>query len=167
LAAQQLVVAADADLARSKRQAEQTVVTAEADSRQRTLAGRGEAQRVIQIGLSEATVLLRKIASFGDPRLYALAVVAEQMAHSSQPLVPERVFVASGGKEDGTVGGAAGMLGLLVSLLVGEKSGFQLTDSPELGNLKELSDRITREALESLQQPAAARDAVAQLLQVA
>src|SRR4029077_20272007 len=42
--AEQLIVAADADLARSKLQAEQTIVTAEAESRQRTLAGRGEAQ---------------------------------------------------------------------------------------------------------------------------
>src|SRR5699024_499650 len=69
--AEQTVVAADAELARSRRAAEQTIVTAEAESRQRVLAGRGEAQRVIQVGLSEAAVLLRKVASMGDPRLYA------------------------------------------------------------------------------------------------
>ena len=97
--AEMVVVAADAELARSRRQAEQTVLTAEAESQQRVLAGRGEAQKVMQVGLSEASVLLRKMASFGDPRLYALSVVAEQLTHSSQPLVPERVFVAGG---DGT-----------------------------------------------------------------
>jgi uncharacterized membrane protein YqiK len=153
-AAEQTVVNADAELARSRRAAEQTVITAQAESQQRILAGRGEAQRVMQVGLSEASVLLRKIASFGDPRLYALSIVAEQLAHSSQPLVPERVFVAGGGKEDGVAGGSAGMVGLLLSLLVGEKSGFQLTDSAELGNLKEFSDRMTREVMESLQQSA-------------
>src|SRR5262249_41625784 len=63
--AEQTVVNADAELARARRQAEQTVVTAEAESRQRVLAGRGEAQRVMQVGLSEAAVLMRKIASFG------------------------------------------------------------------------------------------------------
>ena len=48
----------------------------------------------MQIGLSEAAVLMRKIASFGDPRLYALALVAGHLSHSAQPLVPSRVFVS-------------------------------------------------------------------------
>jgi hypothetical protein len=151
--AEQVVVAADAELARSRRQAEQTVVTAEADSRQRTLAGRGEAQRVMQVGLSEASVLMRKIASFGDPRLYALSVVADQLAHSSQPLVPERVFMA-GGSGEGAVGAgsAAGMLGMLINLLVAEKSGFHPVDAGEVAGLKEFSERMAREAMESMQQ---------------
>src|SRR5207302_6503905 len=86
----------EADLARARKQAEQLVVTATAESQQRVLAGRGEGSRVLQIGLSEAAVLLRKVGSYGDPRLYALAQAADQLAHSSQPLVPERVFVAGG-----------------------------------------------------------------------
>ncbi len=147
--AQTVVVAADAELARSRRQAEQTVLTAEADSKQRQLAGRGEAQRVMQIGLSEASVLLRKVASFGDPRLYALSVVAEQLTHSTQPLVPERVFVAGG---DGQAGGSGGMLSMLLNLLVAEKSGFLPVDSAELAGLKEVSERLAREAAESVQQ---------------
>jgi uncharacterized membrane protein YqiK len=151
--AEQVVVAADAELARSRRAAEQTVVTAEAESQQRVLAGRGEAQRVMQIGLSEASVLMRKIASFGDPRLYALSIVTEQLTHSSQPLVPERVFVASAdGQSSGTSGGASGMLGMLLNLLVAEKSGFQPVDVGESSGLKEISERLTRDALESLRQ---------------
>src|SRR5205085_1345688 len=86
----------DADLSRARKQAEQTVVTAQAESQQRILAGRGEGARTLQIGLSEASVLLRKIGSFGDPRLYALSVVAEHLSKSSQPLVPERVFMTGG-----------------------------------------------------------------------
>src|SRR5205807_8096766 len=101
---------------------------------QRVLAGRGEGSRTLQIGLSEAAVLLRKIGSFGDPRLYALSLVAEHMAHSSQPLVPERVFVAGAGGngENGHgpgAGASQGMLGLLINLLVAEKSGFQVSDT--------------------------------------
>jgi uncharacterized membrane protein YqiK len=153
--AEQTVVNADAELARARRQAEQTVVLAQAESQQKILAGRGQAQSVMQVGLSEAAVLLRKIASFGDPRLYALSVVTEQLTHSAQPLVPERVFMAGGtGDQAPGGGGASGMLGMLLSLLVAEKSGFQPVDAVELGGLKEVGDRMTHEALEALKQGA-------------
>ena len=86
----------EAALARARKQAEQMVVTAQAESQQRVLAGRGEGSRLLQVGLSEASVLLRKIQSYSDPRLFALAMVAERLAESKQPLVPERVFMAGG-----------------------------------------------------------------------
>jgi uncharacterized membrane protein YqiK len=153
----------EADLARARKQAEQTVVTAQAESQQRVLAGRGEGSRTLQIGLSEAAVLLRKIGSFGDPRLYALSLVAEHLAHSSQPLVPERVFVAgAGGNGSGENGHDAsqGMLGLLINLLVAEKSGFQLAEGSGMGALKDFADRMTKEAMESMQQAATGPAAV-------
>ena len=87
----------EAALARARKQAEQLVVTAQAESQQRILAGKGEGSRILQVGLSEASVLLRKIQSFSDPRLYAFSQVSEQLSQSSQPLVPERVFIAGGG----------------------------------------------------------------------
>jgi uncharacterized membrane protein YqiK len=147
----------DADLARARKQAEQLVVTAQAESQQRVLAGRGEGSRTLQIGLSEAAVLLRKIGSFGDPRLYALSLVADQLSHSTQPLVPERVFVAGGNGNTenghGTGAGAAqGMLGLLINLLVAEKSGFEMSDSGSMASLKDFADRMTKEAMDSMQQ---------------
>jgi uncharacterized membrane protein YqiK len=145
----------EADLARARKQAEQLVVTAQAESQQRVLAGRGEGSRILQVGLSEASVLLRKIGSFGDPRLYALQLVAEHLAHSSQPLVPERVFMAGAQGENGQAASASqGLLGLLISLLVAEKSGFQLSDSAGMAGLQEFADRMTREAMESMQQSA-------------
>jgi hypothetical protein len=107
----------------------------------------------MQIGLSEASVLMRKIGSFGDPRLYALSIVAEQLAHSSQPLVPERVFVAGTDGKEGGNSSFSGMLGMLINLLVAEKSGFQLTDTAEVSGLKEFGERLVREAMESVQQP--------------
>jgi uncharacterized membrane protein YqiK len=150
--AEQLVVGADAELARSRRQAEQTVVLAQAESQQRVLAGRGEAQRLLQVGLSEALVLVRKIGSFGDPRLYALSGVAEHLAHSSQPLVPERVFVAGAADGASGAGGPGGMLSLLVSLLVAEKAGMPAGDGLDNPGLKELGERLTRQAMETLLQ---------------
>jgi hypothetical protein len=152
--ADQTVVIADAELARARRQAEQTVVTAQAESQQRVLSGRGEAQRVLQVGLSEALVLVRKIASFGDPRLFALSGVAERLSQSNQPLVPERVFVAgTGGDSAAGAGGAGGMLGLLINLLVAEKTGFQPGNGDgEPAGLKDMAERLTREAMDSLQQ---------------
>lgn len=152
--AEQTIVAADAELAQSRRKAEQTVVLAEAESQQRILAGKGEAQKVMQIGLSEASVLLRKVASYGDPRLYALALVSEQLAQSTQPLVPERLFVA-GGSDGASTGGQTGqgLMGLLISLLVAEKSGFDVSKSEELNELKQFSDRMVQEAMQNMTPP--------------
>ena len=153
---QKRILQADADLVRAKRQAEQTVVTAEAEAKQRTLAGKGEASRLMQIGLSEASVLLRKIGSYGDPRLYAVSQVAEHLSHSQQPLVPERMFVAGSANGDGHLNGASnGMLGMLFSLLVAEKSGFKLADDdPQLKSLRDYADKLTKDSLAVLDEPA-------------
>src|SRR5262249_28630778 len=124
--------------------------TAQAEAQQRVLAGRGEGSRTLQVGLSEAAVLLRKISSFGDPRLYALSLVAEQMANSTQPLVPERVFVAGANGE--SRGAHHGLLGMLITLLVAEKSGFQFSNGEGVADLKEFAERMTRDAMASVQQ---------------
>lgn len=145
--AEQTVVTAEAELARSRRQAEQTVLAAEAESKKSELAGRGEGRRVMQVGLSEATVLLRKIGSFGDPRLYALSVAADKLSKSSQPLVPERLFVTGGGDDKN----GQGMIGLLIDLLTAEKSGFKPADDAESADLKKLAEKMSSEAVTSLQ----------------
>jgi uncharacterized membrane protein YqiK len=160
--AEKQIVMADANLAQSRRQAEQTVVLAEAESKQLALAGRGEAQRVMQVGLSEATVLSRKVHSYGDPRLYALQQVGSQLAKSSQPLVPERVFLA-GGMETRSVsergseihGGGAlattGLVGLLLQTLLAERTTFAAAEpNGELAPLNELANRLTSEAMANM-----------------
>jgi uncharacterized membrane protein YqiK len=149
----------EAALARAKKQAEQMVVTAQAESQQRVLAGRGEGSRILQVGLSEASVLLRKIQSYSDPRLYALSTAAAQLSRSNQPLVPERVFVAPGagggaGADGSTSTASQGVLGLLISLMVAEKSGFQLTENGSASALQEFADRMAKQAMESMQQAA-------------
>jgi hypothetical protein len=158
--AEQTIVVADAELARSRREAEQTVVLAEASAQRDQLAGRGESQKIAQVGLAEASVLLRQIASYGDPRLYALARVSENLSNSAQPLVPERMFVA-GASSNGDGNGAApngtsGLLGVLISLLVAEKSGFQLgIDTPEMKELKAHAEKLVAASTPSVKLPEA------------
>ena len=148
----------EADLAQARKRAEQLLVMARADSQQRILAGKGEGARVLQTGLAEASVLLRKIGSFGDPRLYALLAAAEKLSNSSQPLVPERLFMAASAGENGHAGGAGqGLLGTLISLLVAEKSGFEPVGNGSVAGLEEMTERMTREAVESMQQAVSAR----------
>jgi uncharacterized membrane protein YqiK len=157
---------AEAQLARARKQAEQVVVTAEAESQQRILAGRGEGARILQEGFSEASVLLRKIGSFSDPRLYALTIAAQNLANCSQPLVPERVFISGGGGSGGQAGdgqsgtGAGalatnGVFGLLLNMLVAEKSGFNLVDQPATNDLHDFTDQIAKQAMEAIQQAVA------------
>ncbi len=156
----------EASLARARKQADQLVVTAQAESQQRVLAGKGESSRVLQVGLAEASVLLRKIQSYSDPRLYSLAQVASQMSQSKQPLVPERVFIAGGGTGTGTgdssttsAAAGQGILGLLVSLMVAEKSGFQLNDTTSSSALQEFADRMARQAMDAMEKSAEAPSA--------
>jgi uncharacterized membrane protein YqiK len=140
---EQMVVTAEAELARARRQAEQTVLTAEAHAKEKVLAGKAEGQRALQIGLSEAAVVLRKVAAYGDPRLYAAALLAERLANSAQPLVPERVFVSGG---TGDAAAAGGPLGTLLALLLGEKSGLGSFAEPlEAAQFREECDTLARE----------------------
>ncbi len=159
------IVMAEAALAQSRRQAEQTLVLAEAECKQAVLAGRGEAQRAMQVGLAEAAVLMRKVHSYGDPRLYALQQVGGQLAKSTQPLVPERVFLAGhdtltrSASEDGSTAGQAssgtlattGLVGLLLQTLLAERTSFASADANgELAALDALANRMANEAVASM-----------------
>lgn len=136
----------EADLVRARKQADQTIVLAQAESQRNILTGRGEAQRILHTGLAEASALLRKVRTYGDPRLYVLSHAANELANSTQPLVPERLFVS--GPQEGATGGQ-GLLGQLIGLLVAEKSGFALALPEEEPALRELAERLSREAVSS------------------
>jgi uncharacterized membrane protein YqiK len=148
--AEQMVVMAEAELSRSRLQAEQRVLLAEADSKQKELEGRGEGQKVMQIGLSEAAIQLKKISSYGDPRLYALTLVADSLSASAQPLVPQRLFISGGGEGKGDQASGQGMLGLLINLLVAEKSGLGDVGIDEADPLKRFADRMSEQVLETM-----------------
>jgi uncharacterized membrane protein YqiK len=106
---------AEANLSKTRKEAEQTIILAEADSKRRSLEGQGESERVRRIGQSEAQVLLKKVTSFGDPRLYAMSLVSEFLSKSQQPIVPRQVFMS--GDQD------AGLVGTLLKLITAEKIG--------------------------------------------
>lgn len=129
----QTIVEAEASLEQAHRQASQRVVLAEAEAKQTLIAaeaasksevlrGKGEGSKALQIGLAEAEALRRKVAAYGDPRLYALVIAAGELADSAQPLVPERVFL-NGGNGDKT----SSVLETLLSML--------LASNTSLGNL--------------------------------
>ncbi len=145
--AQQEIVMAQAELEKARHHATQTVVTAEAESRQRSLAGKGESQKLLQVGLSEASVLMQKIGSFGDPRLYALAVVAEHLSKSAQPLVPHFMVGSGGSDGNGASLGGQGLLGTLISLLVAEKTGLKIDGNGSPPAVRELAEKMTQQAL--------------------
>ncbi|MEK6257725.1 MAG: SPFH domain-containing protein [Planctomycetota bacterium] len=146
----------DAEVARAERHANQVRLLAEADSQKSRLAGRGEAQRILQEGLAEASVLQRKIASYGDPRLFALTFASRELAHATQPLVPERLFTMAGNSDKDSLGPQSGMLGTLLSLLVAERAGFSPTVGADQPELKEMIDQLTRDSLDALREPARA-----------
>ncbi len=85
-----------AQLAEAERLAKREIALAEGHARAVELEGQGEAAKIAQVGQAEADVSRQKVAAFTDPRLYALNLVAQQLAHSSQPLVPERVVLMGG-----------------------------------------------------------------------
>lgn len=150
--AQQQIVMAQAELEKSRHRADEMLVIAQAESQQRVLAGKGEGQRVLQIGLSEASVLMQKVASYGDPRLYALALVAEHLSRSQQPLVPQHMFVAgANGPEGAGAASSQGLLGTLIGLLVAEKSGFKVDGNGQSASMKEMAEKLSKQALEALQ----------------
>jgi uncharacterized membrane protein YqiK len=128
----------EAQLAEARRLAERDVTRADGEGRARELLGRGEASKIAQTGLAEAGVFLKKIRAYGDPRLFALNLVSEQMARSQQPLVPERMLMMGG---DGGTAPLAGLslFGKLLSMLLAEKAGLDLADgSVDASGLKEL-----------------------------
>ena len=102
--------------------------------------GRGDAARIAQTGLAEAAVFLQKVRAYGDPRLFALNLVAEQFSKSAQPIVPERLFVLGGEGGEGASGAAgSNVLTQLAALFLAEKAGFQAAGPEALAELERLA----------------------------
>jgi hypothetical protein len=92
------------------------------------LIGKGESSRIAQVGLAEAAVTLQKVGAYRDPRLYALNVFTEQFSHSVQPLVPNRLFINNAGGKDGEgQPGGGNVLETLLSLILSEKAGINIS----------------------------------------
>jgi len=154
----------EAQLAEAQRIARRDVARALGESRSQELLGKGQAARVAQVGLSEAGVLLQKVRAYGDPRLFALNLVADRFAESRQPIVPERLLVMGGGGDGTTsVAGSGNVLSQLVALLLAEKAGVGFaTDAEALAELERAVHAAARAAADGAatsQGPGATRDA--------
>ena len=103
-------------------QAKQAALIGEGEGKKAASIGEGEGKRIAAIGQAEAQVLQLKIDSYRDPRLYAVAIVADQLRQSQQPLVPSQLINFGGNGENGQ----ASMLGALLSLLTTEKLGIEV-----------------------------------------
>lgn len=148
----------EAQLAEAQRLAKRDIALAEGESKAKELQGKGEASKIAQVGLSEAAVLLQKVRAYGDPRLFALNLVAQEFAQSEQPLVPERLFVMDGkdGK-DGVQG--MSMAGQLIALLLSEKSGINIAENT---TAVETLDKLAAQFAKESEKPSA-NGAVAQV----
>lgn len=133
----------EAQLAEARRLANRDVARAEGEARSRELVGRGEAARIAQTGLAEAGVFLKKIHAYGDPRLFALSLLSEQMARSQQPLVPQRVLMMGNDANGGSLAGMS-LFGKLLALLLAEKGGLDLAGAPaDAGELDQFVSALT------------------------
>ena len=121
---------AEAELKKAEMEAKQVVVTATANKEATVLAaqgesdaeklkGEGESSRVKAVGDAEAEVMEQKVESFGDPKLYAIQVVSENLAKSEQPLVPQHTFSMGAGAD-----GGSNMLEVLLGVVTADKLGF-------------------------------------------
>ena len=105
-------------------QAKQAQLIGQGEGQKAALVGEGEGKKIAAIGNAEASVLQLKINSYGDPRLYAMAIVADELRQSQQPLVPSQLInFGAGGDGQGQV---SNMLGALLSILTTEKLGIEV-----------------------------------------
>ena len=122
--AQRDIARAEGEWRSAENLSQRDIARAEGEARSRELVGRGEASRVAQVGAAEAAVFDQKIRAWGDNRLLALNLVAEQLAKSVQPLVPERLVVLGGetAPTNGTASGpgSASVLNQLLTLLLAQ-----------------------------------------------
>jgi hypothetical protein len=85
---------------------------------------------------------LQKVGTYRDPRLYALNVFAEQFSHSVQPLVPNRLFINNAGGKDGEgQPGSGNVLETLLSLILSEKAGINISGDASTFRPLETSSR--------------------------
>ena len=114
-----------AQFAEAEQLAKREIAMAQGQARVAELIGQGEASRIRQIaeaeagkiaciGEAEAEVSRQKVSAFGDNRLYALNLVASELSHSTQPLVPEKLVMLGG---DGQNAAQAGVFQAMMQLL--------------------------------------------------
>jgi uncharacterized membrane protein YqiK len=141
----------EAQLAEAQRLSRRDIARAEGESRARELLGRGDASKIAQVGLAEAAVSLQKIRAYGDPRLFALNIVADRFAGSAQPIVPERLLVMGGNSEEKIDLGSSNVFSQFLTLLLAEKSGIGVTEGGKgMEELDKLTASLARKFQENI-----------------
>ena len=136
----------EAQLAEAQRLSKRDIARAFGESRSQELMGKGQAAKIAQMGLAEASVFLQKIRAYGDPRLFALNLVADHFARSAQPIVPERLLVMGGGAAGEKVDlGSSNVFSQFLTLLLAEKSGMGLTEGTKgMEDLERLTANLAK-----------------------
>ncbi len=143
----------EAQLAEAQRLSKRDIARAFGESRSQELMGKGQAAKIAQMGLAEASVFLQKIRAYGDPRLFALNLVAgTHFARSAQPIVPERLLVMGGGAAGEKVDlGSSNVFSQFLTLLLAEKSGMGLTERTQgMEDLEKLTANLSKKFEQSL-----------------
>jgi len=136
----------EAQLAEAQRLSKRDIARAFGESRSQELMGKGQAAKIAQMGLAEASVFLQKIRAYGDPRLFALNLVADHFARSAQPIVPERLLVMGGGAAGEKMDlGSSNVFSQFLTLLLAEKSGMGLTEGTKgMEDLERLTANLAK-----------------------
>ena len=136
----------EAQLAEAQRLSKRDIARAFGESRSQELMGKGQAAKIAQMGLAEASVFLQKIRAYGDPRLFALNLVADHFARSAQPIVPERLLVMGGGAAGEKMDlGSSNVFSQFLTLLLAEKSGIGLTEGTQgMEDLERLTANLAK-----------------------
>jgi uncharacterized membrane protein YqiK len=136
----------EAQLAEAQRLSKRDIARAFGESRSQELLGKGQAAKIAQMGLAEASVFLQKIRAYGDPRLFALNLVADHFARSAQPIVPERLLVMGAGVAGEKVDlGSSNVFSQFLTLLLAEKSGIGMSEgSKRAEDLEKLTANLAK-----------------------
>jgi len=150
----------EAQLAEAQRLSKRDIARAFGESRSQELMGKGQAAKIAQMGLAEASVFLQKIRAYGDPRLFALNLVADHFARSAQPIVPERLLVMGGGAAGEKVDlGSSNVFSQFLTLLLAERSGMGLTEGTKgMEDLERLTANLAKKFEQSFGSEAPSTD---------
>ncbi len=158
-----------AELVQSRKRAEQEIVTAEAqhkcdllsaeaEGKSKALVGEGEAKRVAMEGEAKSNVLRQNIASYGDPRLYAVSLVAQHLSQSRQPLVPGQLFTTGASGNSSASSNDGGLVGTLMNLLVADRLGFDMSNPTDSAQVVEETEPESAELESSVDVTGSNRD---------
>jgi len=155
-----------AEYQRSLQQAAQIRALAEAEGDKVKLLGTGEAGRVrvlaeaeaeraARVGIAQALAIEEQVRAYGGPRFQLTQQVmsrfAEAVERAGVDLVP-RIMVGAGGGKDGAPGTASNLFESLLTVLLAERTGEQVSSpGPRDADLEALRSQVRAKVMANLQ----------------